>query len=235
MPDKLDDRCGTTIEHRFRAVAGKVGAMPIATAEFGQGIEIPAATGEAVKGEDVRRVFHAQRRSRYRVSVTKERGRECPNPLLGDVCTEDLLLLDRAVAGSLFHGFELLHGIHAGDDFTKDRVAHVQPRSRDGGDEKLAAVGTGAGVGHGEQTFLVEGDFTTALVFKGLSPDGFTSSTGASRVAALDHELFDDSMEDDAVVVAVLYVGAEVLAGLRCDVVEELQFDRALSGFEDDV
>ena len=39
--------------------------------------------------------------------------------------------------------------------------------------------------------------------------------------------------EDDAIVVAVLRVSAEVLASFRCDVVEQLEFDAALCGFDD--
>lgn len=37
---------------------------------------------------------------------------------------------------------------------TEDDVLAIQPRSNDGGDEKLRAVGVGAGVGHGKKTRL---------------------------------------------------------------------------------
>ena len=42
-----------------------------------------------------------------------------------------------------------------------------------------------------------------------------------------------DAVENDAIVVAVLRVSAEVLASFRCDVVEQLEFDAALCGFDD--
>ena len=114
-------------------------------------------------------------------------------------------------------------------------MAHVEPWSWHGCDEELAAVGAWSCVGHREDAWLVEGDITSALVFEILAPNGLATHTGASWIATLDHEFFDDTMEDDTVVVAVLDVSGEIFASLRCDVFEELEFDVTLCGFEDDV
>ena len=54
------------------------------------------------------------------------------------------------------------------------------------------------------------------------------AGAGARRVAALDHEVGDDAVEDDAVVEAVARELREVLDRLRRVVVEELDRDRAV-------
>ena len=114
-------------------------------------------------------------------------------------------------------------------------MAHVKPWGWNGSDEKLAAVCAWACVGHRKEAWLVERDVACALVFKVLSPDGLPSHSGAGWVTTLNHELFDDAVENDAVVVAVLEVCGEVFASLWCDVFEELELNTALCGFEDDV
>ena len=146
---------------------------------------------------------------------------------------DDLLIFDRAVTCTFFHTFESIDDIHAVDDFTEDGVVHVKPRSRYGGNEELTAIGAWACIGHGQQTWSVKREFSDALVLKVFAPDGLAATAGASWVATLDHEFFNDAVEDDAVVVAVFRVCAEVFASKWCDVVEQLEFDAALSGFDD--
>jgi hypothetical protein len=53
------------------------------------------------------------------------------------------------------------------------------------------------------------------LVFEFLAVNGAASSAGAGRVTGLDHEIGDDAMEDDVVVVSALRKGREVLACLE--------------------
>ena len=163
------------------------------------------------------------------------------NPCRAKICVslfsrfdaDDLLIFDWFVARSFFHAFEGVDDIHAVDDFTEDGVVHVEPRSRDGCDEELAAVGAGACIGHGQKTRAVKGELADALILKVFAPDGLPAAACAGRIATLDHELFNDAVEDDAVVVAVFRVCAEVLASEWCDIVEQLEFDAALSGFDD--
>ena len=44
-----------------------------------------------------------------------------------------------------------LDEVHSLGDLAKHNVLSVQPAGDDGGDEKLRSVGSGAGVGHGQQ------------------------------------------------------------------------------------
>src|SRR5207244_3039598 len=55
-----------------------------------------------------------------------------------------------------------------------------------------------------------------------------TTGPRSGRVAALDHEVGDDPVEDDAVVEPVIGELAEVLHGLRRLAVEQLERDRAV-------
>lgn len=63
------------------------------------------------------------------------------------------------------------------------------------------------------------------FVFELFTIDGATTAAGASRVASLDHEVRDDAMKDDVVVVAPLSESREVLAGFGGVVVVKLQDD----------
>ena len=52
------------------------------------------------------------------------------------------------------------------------------------------------------------------LVRELVAKDGAATAAGAGGVAGLEHEVWDDAVEDDIVVVAALGEGGEVLAGL---------------------
>jgi len=55
---------------------------------------------------------------------------------------------DRSVSGACLGRSYFLDHIQAFDDFAENRVPVVQVRRWCKGDEKLAAVGAGAGIGH---------------------------------------------------------------------------------------
>lgn len=73
----------------------------------------------------------------------------------------------------------------------------VEPGGLCSGDEELASVGVGSGVGHGEaEGFVLE---LEVFVVELVAPDGSASSTISScEITALDHEVGDDSMEGAA-------------------------------------
>lgn len=92
---------------------------------------------------------------------------------------------------SVFNHPDDFHALVVGD-LTKNDVFIVQMRGRGTGDEKLASVGVGAGIGHGQQTgrgvFVLEG----FVGERGVVVDACAAgAVGVEKVAALDHEVFD--------------------------------------------
>ena len=65
-------------------------------------------------------------------------------------------------------------------DFAEDDVPAVEPGGDDGGDEELAAVGVGAGVGHGEHEGLLVRELEV-LVCEFLAVDGFAARALQAR------------------------------------------------------
>ena len=119
-------------------------------------------------------------------------------------------------------------------NLTKDGVVVVQVRGRRHGDEELGAVGAWAGIGHGQQEWAVKLQLRVELVLELVAR---ATAAGAGRVAALDHEVIDDAVEDCAVIeragllalcvlggVVLLALGQadEVFNGYRCVVTEEI-------------
>src|SRR5215211_1919400 len=130
--------------------------------------------------------------------------------------------LDGPVAGGRLHRLDRVHGLHAGLDAAEDRVLAVEPRRGLGGDdEELAAVGVRSAVGHGQGAALdlVVVDLVLELV-------AGPTRAGALRTAALNHEVRDDPMEGEPVVVTLMRELHEVLDGLRRLAVEQLDRDR---------
>ena len=107
-------------------------------------------------------------------------------------------------------------------------------RGRRHGDEELGAVGARAGIRHGQQERTVELQLRVELVLELVAR---AATTGAGRVAALDHELVNDAVENGAIVeraglLALCVLGSvvllalsqanEVLHGYRCVVTEQV-------------
>ena len=59
-------------------------------------------------------------------------------------------------------------------------------------------------------------------------PGRFAAAAGSGRIAALDHKIFDDSVKDNAVVIAVFDVCGEILYGQGGDFRVELDLDATL-------
>lgn len=123
--------------------------------------------------------------------------------------------------------------LHALNDFAKNHVFSIQPRSQHGGDEKLRPIGVWPGVGHGQKTNLVVLEFEV-LVGEFVAVDGFAACAVVVReVSTLKHEIGNHAVEDAALVVTsfVTYAeGAEVLSGFGHDVREQLE-NNATCGF----
>ena len=120
---------------------------------------------------------------------------------------------------------DLLDDVHTVDDDAEHDVLAIEPRSLDGAEEELGAVGSGASVGHGKDTRA--GVLELEVLIGELGPvDRLAAGARAvGEVAALDHEVGDDAVEGGALVVEGLArgarallaraEGAEVLDGLR--------------------
>ena len=116
-------------------------------------------------------------------------------------------------------------------DGAEDAVFAVEPRRGDVGDEKLAAIGAGAGVGHGEDAGLgVTEGFVELVCELVAGPAGAV----AARIAALDHEVGDDAVKGQAVVVAAFGEIEEVGGGHRDLGGVDDALDVALVGFHHD-
>lgn len=117
-------------------------------------------------------------------------------------------------------------------DFAEDGVLAIEPGGSDVGDEKLASVGSGACVGHGENTGNVMLEVGAAFVFKFVAG---TTATCSCRVSALNHEVGDDAVEGDAVIKSLVCQIEEIggsdgsfggkdgkldvsLVGVKCDI-----------------
>lgn len=111
---------------------------------------------------------------------------------------------------------------------------HVEVRSHRRRDEKLASVCVRASVSHRKKSWLVEFYTRYALISKSLTPDGLSPSACASRISALDHKIFDDSMENNSIVVPFRYKTEKVLACFRSDIGFQCDFKISKVRFKND-
>lgn len=170
---------------------------------------------------------------------------------LDDIDGVDDNILEGTVTHVRCNTVELVHDFAGSwvSDLTEDGVLALQPGGGNGGDEELRTVGAAAhldaSVCHGELVRLVEVqvwvDFVVELVAR--SADAL-----AQGIAALNHEVSDDAVEDGAVVQRGLYLlfaglwvnpgllaggkTNEVLHGLRGVVTEEVNLDVAEGGVD---
>lgn len=82
-------------------------------------------------------------------------------------------------------------------------------------------------MGYGERKHTLQ--LGVNLVLELVAVDAAAAAAGAGRVAALDHEVLDDAVEDGAVVVAALGKLRKVLARLGRMLAVQLNHERALA------
>lgn len=93
----------------------------------------------------------------------------------------------------------------------------IEMRRRPQRNEELRSIRIGTRIRHGERSFALVLEGGHEFVFEFRPVDATAAAAGARRVAALDHEAFDDAVEDYVVVFAGVGEGGEVFAGLyRC-------------------
>lgn len=118
--------------------------------------------------------------------------------------------------------------IHAAGDFAEDRVTAVQMRLSRMGDEKLAAIGAGAGVGHRKNTGAVvtqgvAGKFVLEAVAR-------AAAAGAGGISPLDDKIWNDAVEDNAVIKAFTGQKYKIIYCNGCILGIQFDFDNTFVG-----
>lgn len=122
--------------------------------------------------------------------------------------------LKRSIIRIRCHIPNLLDHIQTINHLTKDGVLAIQMGSSSKRDKELATICSWTTVGHRHDTRTCVKERIVELILELASPDGFTTATSASRVAALEHETRDDPVEDDTVEFAGVRKASEVLSCL---------------------
>jgi hypothetical protein len=107
-------------------------------------------------------------------------------------------------------------------------MASIQMWLRGMGNEKLAAVGVRAGVCHRDNTSFVREWITDNFITKTIAR---AAASASGWVATLNHEVFDDAVEGQAVVEAFSYQKDEVVNGQWGVLGIEIKFNRTAGGF----
>ncbi len=95
-------------------------------------------------------------------------------------------------------GFNLLDDIHTSSDSTENNVLAIEPWAFDGGKEELGTVGVWARVSHGQQSRTSVSQLEV-LIWELATIDGHATSTVAlGEVTTLQHEVWNDTVEDGA-------------------------------------
>lgn len=148
--------------------------------------------------------------------------------LLDNVCLQDLDILHRLIFTVRSYQTELLDRLHAALDPPKNRMLAIQPRRWCKSDEELRAICVGSRVGHAEDTCARMLQCWRDLVLELLAINGFSTSTGACGITALDHKVRYYAVKYEAVEVVALRKGREVLACFGRMVVVKLDSNETL-------
>lgn len=124
--------------------------------------------------------------------------------LLDNAGFDDLDLFQRLVLRVGLHQAHSLDDLKAAFDSSKDRVLPVKPGSRCQCDEELTSIRIRSAVCHAQNAGTGVLQPRMNLIFELFTKDRCAASASSGRIAALDHEVWDDPMEHDTVVVPAL-------------------------------
>lgn len=102
----------------------------------------------------------------------------------------------RSLTALSAHTLDSLDNIHALNNLAEYNVLPIQPGARDRANEELRSIGVGTSISHGEDTrtgMLVDEVFIRELLAINALSSG---SVTVGEVAALEHELRNNSVED---------------------------------------
>jgi len=104
-------------------------------------------------------------------------------------------------------------------------------------DKELRTVGVWTGIGHGNGPgrVAVPVKFRRGidLIIKAATPDGLTPPSGSGWVPALDHKPFDDPVEDDSIIVALVGQGDKIFGRFRSIGFQQFKADGPIVGLND--
>jgi len=125
--------------------------------------------------------------------------------------TDDRNILNRAVAGTGFCFTDLVNYIHTFHHVPKDRVFGIEEVVVYKVNEELGSPGVRSGICHRDCTPVVP------VGVRELVLDRVAGSThaGARRIAALQHETIDDTVEDHAVIESFFHERFEITCSYR--------------------
>ncbi len=95
-------------------------------------------------------------------------------------------------------------------------------------DEELATIRSLALIGHTDHASRVMTQWSVEFIFEVFTPAARPSSAGTRRVATLQHEVSDITVEDDVFVVSFLRQLDEVPYGFGSKFGEEFEIERAV-------
>ena len=159
---------------------------------------------------------------------------------LDDAAANDLLRLSRSVTGELSASLNGMNDVHAFAHGAKDGVVAVQPRGGHGREEELGPAGVAACIRHRKHAGLVvlegergrlAGDLPARAAGTGSPGHGILGV----RAATLNHEVFNDAVEVESIVVPVLDQLHEVGDGVGGTAVKEIDGDVACAGFHENL
>jgi len=118
---------------------------------------------------------------------------------------------------------------------SKNSVFFIKPWCRCQWNEELTAICVRTCISHGQYSrssmFQISGNF----IFKSWAINWLPPSSCSSWVSALHHEILDNAVEFDIVVIAPSWELQEIPAGLGGVLVVELHCDRTHGGLEGDL
>ncbi len=121
-----------------------------------------------------------------------------------NIDTNDFDIVERLIIPVHSRTLNRLNNILASYHFTEQRMFPVEPRRRYRRNKELTSVGVGSSVGHTDLERRIMTQGRMEFVFKLSAPATLTTCAISLGITGLYHETFDDTMENDAIVVAVL-------------------------------
>ena len=159
---------------------------------------------------------------------------------LDDGAADDLLRLCGSVSREFLTTLNGVDNVHTFADRTENGMISVQPRRCYCGEEKLGAPSVSTGVRHGKNARFVVlegqcGRFARDLPAWATGSGSARHGVFGVRTAALNHEIFNDTVKVETVVVAHVHQFHEVGHGVWCVSVKEVDGDVAGAGFHEDL